>query len=114
MDWETGQAEGWPLIDFHYALTDDVRIAASFDWLQTIKACYQPQGGYASKVASWKEQLKLAIGLSPGLAELCFHACWLHHASNEHRVGRPGDPQPFLQIVQWLALNYAKLDEDRN
>jgi len=109
VDWETGKAENFPLVDFYYAVTDAVRIAHGYnDWLEALKACHQPNGPHAADVQCWKERLRSATEISPDLAELCFHACWLHHASNEHRVSQPGAPRPFLQIVQWLVLNYSK------
>jgi hypothetical protein len=113
IDWETGMVESWPLVDFYYAVTNAARIAQGYtSRLESIRVCYQPNGLYTPDVKCWEEQLRSAIGLSPSLAELCFHVCWLHHASNEHQVSHPGDPRPFLQIVQWLALNCAKSNEN--
>ena len=115
VDWETGMAESWPLVDFYYAVTDAVRLAHGHtSWLGAFKACYQPDGPYARDVECWAERLRSAIGVSSGFSELCFHACWLHHASNEHEVSHPGDPRPFLEIVQWLALSRATSHEKRN
>jgi hypothetical protein len=114
LDWETGKAESWPLVDFYYALTDAVRIAAGCTgWLDAFKACFQPGGSYATSTADWQERLRSAIGISPGLAERCFHACWLHHALNEHQVGHPGTTRPFLEIVRWLVLHHTKSSENR-
>lgn len=113
VDWETGNAASWPLVDFYYAVTDAVRIAQGYSsWLDAFKACYQPGGLYAEKVHRWEKQLRSATELSSDAAELCFHACWLHHASNENEVSHSGDSRPFLEIVQWLALNYAKPGEN--
>ena len=115
VDWETALARSWPLVDFYYTVTDAVRIAQKRNsWPEAFEACYQPGGLYTPQVAGWEEQLRLATELPPALAEICFHACWLHHASNEHRVSQPGAPRPFLQIVQWLALHYEKASENRN
>lgn len=106
VDWETGSAESWPLIDFYYAVTDAARIAHGYrSWLEAFKSCYEPQGSFSQEVRGWDRQLRSAIGISEPYAELCFHACWLHHAANEHAVSGPREPRPFLQIVQWLALN---------
>jgi Ser/Thr protein kinase RdoA (MazF antagonist) len=113
VDWETGLSQNWPLVDFYYAVTDAVRIAQGYtDWLEAFKACYEAKGAYTRDVHRWEEALRSAIDLSPALTELCFHACWLHHASNEHQVSQPGDPRPFLAIVQWLALNYSRSNEN--
>ena len=115
VDWETGTEESWPLVDFYYAVTDAIRIVEGHtQWVEAVKNWYQPDGRYTQEVCCWEERLRSAIGVSADWAELCFHACWLHHASNEHRASRPGDPRPFLQIVQWLALNCSKSNENRN
>jgi hypothetical protein len=112
VDWETGCLESWPLVDFFYAVTDAVRIAANCrDWLDAFKACYVPGGVYRVPVVAWQQQLQSAVGVSPGFAELCFHACWLHHAWNEHQVSQSGEPRPFLEIVQWLASHELKFHE---
>jgi hypothetical protein len=112
VDWETACSESLPLVDFYYALTDAVRIADHCrDWLTGFKACFLPEGSYNAAVITWHERLQSAVQLPPGLAELCFHACWLHHASDEHRTSRPGEPRPFLEIVQWLASDESKFNK---
>ncbi len=113
VDWETGCLENLPLVDFYYAVTDAVRIAAHCtDWLEAFKACYLPEGPYFTKVVAWREQLQSAIDPSPEFTEICFHACWLHHASNEQQTSEPGEPRPFLEIVQWLASHESKSDQE--
>jgi hypothetical protein len=113
VDWATGCPESWPLQDFHYAVTDAVRIAANCsNWLEAFKACYTQGGTYTALVAAWQERLQSSIGLSPDFAEFCFHACWLHHASNENEVIRPGEPRPFFEIVQWLALHESIFNQN--
>jgi hypothetical protein len=108
VDWETGLTESWPLVDFYYAVTDAVRIVqGNTKRLDAFKACYLPDGFYYSEVACWEGKLRSVLEMSPVMAELCFHACWLHHAVNEDQISRTGDLKPFLQIVQWLALNHA-------
>lgn len=115
VDWETGMPEGWPLVDFYYAVTDAVRIVqGSTTWLQAFQACYQSEGDCAHDIRRWEQQLQAAVGISATFSELCFHACWLNHASNEQKVTRPGQARPFLQIVQWLAMNYAPSTGNRN
>ena len=49
--------------------------------------------------------LGLLDGVPDEVAELCFHACWLHHATNEHRSGRRSGSRPFFGIIQRLALH---------
>jgi hypothetical protein len=113
VDWETACLESLPLVDFYYAITDAVRIVGNYkDWLNGFKAWYLPEGLYNAAVITWRERLQSAILLPAGLSELCFHACWLHHASNEHRTNRPGEPRPFLEIVQWLASDESKFNHN--
>jgi hypothetical protein len=112
VDWETGCPESWPLTDFHYAVTDAVRIAANCsNWLEAFKTCYAQDGAYKALVAAWQERLQSIIGLSSDFAEFCFHACWLHHASNENEVIHPEEPRPFFEIVQWLALHESTFNQ---
>ena len=42
------------------------------------------------------------LEVSPPLAEICFHACWLMHADNERRRNSGGTPaeRPFLEILR--------------
>ncbi len=53
------------------------------------------------RLAPLCERLRVALDLSPELAELCFHACWLHHAANEAAAGSA--TRPFGEVVRWLA-----------
>ena len=57
-------------------------------------------------MAPLRERLRTSLRLSPEAAELCFHACWLHHARNERRSGEEG---PFLEIARWLARRPEEL-----
>jgi hypothetical protein len=81
--------------------------------LDAFKVCYLPGSNWASHVAQWQASLESALGISTDLAQLCFHACWLHHAVNEYRtalpVAQPATPRPFLGIVEWLALHGRSL-----
>jgi hypothetical protein len=114
VDWETGQVEGWPLVDFFYAITDAVMSASkSTDRVEAFKACFTPGGVYTSLVIQFQNHLMSAIKISSGLAELCLHVCWLHHAVNEHLLSQPGASRPFLRIVQWLAYNYPVFEGER-
>jgi hypothetical protein len=106
VDWETGCPDHWPFVDFYYAVTDAVRIVSNCsDWLEAFKACYLPEGSYFEQVSAWRKRLQDAVHCPPGFAELCFHACWLHHASNESQVSNAEDPRPFFKVAQWLALH---------
>jgi aminoglycoside phosphotransferase len=111
LDWETGCSESFPLVDFYYAVTDAVQSTENRrNRLAAFKACYLRDGPYFTKVDAWREQLQSAIDSPPGFSELCFHACWLHHASNEQQVTGPEEPRPFLEIVQWLAIHESNFN----
>jgi hypothetical protein len=51
-------------------------------------------------VAPLRERLCRNLRLSPDVAELCLHACWLRHASNEPRANGNGE---FLGIMRSIA-----------
>lgn len=105
VDWETGREECWPLVDFYYAITDAMMCAnGKMDRRQAVQACFSNGGEYHRHAQAWEARLIAAIHLSPRNADLCFQACWLHHAFNEQNVDLPlSAPRPFLKIVQWLA-----------
>jgi hypothetical protein len=46
-----------------------------------------------------------AVEIPDAIADLCFHACWLHHAVNEHHSSGSSAPRPFFKIMQWLVLH---------
>jgi aminoglycoside phosphotransferase len=104
VDWEKGTAQGWPLTDFFYALSDAVACAWNLkDRLAAVQACFAAGGHWAAKVAGWQARLRDAVGLTTKQSELCFHACWLQHALNEQHDPPPNGDRPFLAVVQWLA-----------
>jgi hypothetical protein len=105
VDWESGREDGFPLVDFFYAMIDAVAtISVGKDRLVAFEACFSPNGAYTRLVAGWQERLTRVLGISPEFAELCVHACWLHHAVNEKAATIPAEPRPFFQIVQRMAL----------
>jgi hypothetical protein len=106
VDWEAGQEEGFPLVDFCYAFTDAVAATRGYrDRLAAFKASFTPDGVYAGLAGRLLKRLTDTLQIPPKLADLCFHACWLHHAANEHLSTGCSDPKPFLGIVQYLALH---------
>jgi len=106
LDWEAACEACLPLVDFFYGLTDAVAAAQGyFDRGKAFEACFALDGTYAPAVRRFLRPLRDAVEISDEMAELCFHACWLHHAANEHRVAVAGAPRPFFKIVQQLALH---------
>ncbi len=110
IDWEMGTERGFPLVDFLYAVTDAVAAAGGYaNRLNAFAACFASGGKWARVVARFQSRLRQAIPIPHDAADLCFHVCWLHHAANEHRSRSHSDPRPFLEIVQWLALNRSSI-----
>jgi hypothetical protein len=106
VDWKTGREEGLPLVDFLYAVTDAV--AAAHDYSnrpRAFEASFAPEGTHMPAVAQIERRLRDRVQVPVDFSELCFHACWVHHAANEHRSSKPSEPRPFLEIVRWLAMH---------
>jgi len=115
IDWEAAREEGFPLVDFFYAVTDAAAAAQGYsDRPQAFAGCFSPDGAYAPAVTRFLRRLRCAVEISDEVAELCFHACWLHHAANEHRLAGACAPRPFLKIVQWLALYQRQFNKWMN
>jgi hypothetical protein len=115
VDWESAREEGFPLVDFFYAVTDAVTASQGYsDRARAFVACFTPSGAYAPAVRRFLKRLRDAIEISDEMAELCFHACWLHHAANEHHFSGSSDPRPFLKIVQSLARDRSHFGEWMN
>lgn len=105
VDWEAARKEFYPLVDFYYAMMDAVVTSRRMKRVEAFRACYAPGGAYTQIVGGILEGMKKSLQISPGWAEVSLHACFLHHAANEARSAGPGDPRPFMEIVEWLAQN---------
>lgn len=104
VDWEASSHDGFPLVDFLYAAADAAAAVHRYDdRVQAFLDCFSDEGRHAGQVRLLNARIAEALELEPALQELCFHACWLHHAANEHRSSRPGEPRPFLEILRWVA-----------
>jgi Phosphotransferase enzyme family len=102
VDWEAGREDGLPLVDFFYATADAAAATSRYrDRTKAVVECFSDGGRDAASVRLLEASLARAIELPAAAAELCFHACWLHHAANEHRRG--GSDRPFLEILRWVA-----------
>lgn len=107
-DWEAAQPAGNPLTDFFYAAADAVAAMDGYvDRAAAVRECFAQSGSRRQAVKKLERRLQRALNLSAPVAELCFHACWLHHAGNEAHTASVGDPdpRPFREIVRWLARN---------
>jgi hypothetical protein len=110
VDWESAREQNLPFVGFFYAVVDAVTIAGGFtERSKTCEACFVSGGVYESTVAQHLTSLRRVIGAPDEVIELCFHACWVHHAANELGAVKPSDPLPFLEILQWLALHRPRV-----
>jgi len=110
VDWETVRPQGLPLLDLFYTIADASAAAARYrDRVASARDCFSSGGRHAARVSSARARLISTLGLSDEISALCFHACWLHHADNERLVAEPGEPTPFLEIVDWIAGSHELL-----
>lgn len=110
IDWESAIEQGFPFMDFFYAMTDAVTAVHGYDdRKKAFEECFALDGSYAHLVGQFLTRLRRAVHTPDEIVGLSFHACWLHHAANEYRSTGPSDPRPFLQLVQWLSVNRANL-----
>jgi hypothetical protein len=100
LDWDEADAEGLPLADFAYAAVDVLTVAGDGDRVTAYRRCFGA-GSVSTSVGEALGRLATVAQLTPATAELCLHACWLRHASNEHARGERSTP--FLEIVREVA-----------
>jgi hypothetical protein len=100
VDWDTAAPHALPLADLFYALADAEAATRGFvDRVAAFSAA--PRGDH-------EERFKEALELDDGVADLCFHACWLRHAANESL--RPEESaRPFLEIVRAIAERRVRM-----
>lgn len=110
IDWESARESALPFVDFFYAMTDAVTMARTHgNRLEAFKECFAVEGVYQSLLNQYLTRLRRVIQVPDEMVGLCFHACWLHHAANEQCATGSSEPRPFLQLVQWLSQNKARL-----
>jgi hypothetical protein len=112
IDWESASEKGLPFVDFFYAVTDAITVAqTNGDRSKAFKESFASGGTYESMVGQFLTALRRVVQIPDETVRLCFHACWLHHAANEYRSTGPSDPHPFLDLIQWLALNRSHISK---
>jgi hypothetical protein len=102
VDWATAEAEGVPLTDLFYASVDAVYAATGGERAQALSDCFAPSGERRRLVGAMSERLREGLGMSQVAATVALHACFLHHAHNEHRRA-PAGPRPFLATLERLT-----------
>ena len=104
VDWETCREEALPLVDLFYAVADAVAATHGYtDRPKSFRTCFVPGGRFVEAVTRLQIHFRRSLQISPEVADLCFHACWLRHAANEYVSD--SDRRRFFNIVQILALH---------
>jgi hypothetical protein len=104
LDWESACATDLPLKDFFYAMVDAVLATGAYtDRLAAFQACFALDGTYRPLIAELQRRFTYTRNIAVPAMDLCFHACWIQHAVNEHGAGHPHGQRSFFRIVQWLA-----------
>jgi hypothetical protein len=105
VDWEEARPLGLPMADFWYGACDAVAAIDEYqDRVGAFRNCFEPGGAHRATVEPLEKQLRAAVGGPQAWIDLCFHACWLQHAANEHIRGGSARGRPFLSIVRALSL----------
>jgi hypothetical protein len=109
LDWEHARARGLPLGDLFYAAADAAAASGSYrDRVTAFRSCFEPGARWRADVWEQERRLADALEVAPEMRELCFHACWLHHAVNELHAGGDDAAAPFREIVQAVATTVAR------
>ncbi len=106
LDWEEASADGLPLTDFFYTAADAVAAADGYaDRASAVRTCFSADGERTLFVRQLLDGLAATLGLEAVVQEVCFHACWLHHASNEDLRGSDPVARPFRSILALVAAD---------
>jgi hypothetical protein len=112
VDWEEAVEESLPLADFLYLAADAVAAERGYaDRVEAFRACFSPEGRAAAAVAALRRQLAGSLDLPRLVQEVCFHACWLHHAANEAARSAGSADGPFVAIVKTIAADPDRFAE---
>jgi hypothetical protein len=104
VDWESASESGLPLVDLFYASVDAVAATTSYrNRRVAFEACFATGARFGKLVMRLRNRVSAALAIQPSFANLCFHACWLHHALNEHQNAGSAEHRPFLEILQSVA-----------
>ena len=112
IDWESASEEGLPFLDFFYAVTDAITVVHTHGKRsKAFRECFAVGGAYEQVMGQFLSRLRRVVQVTDEIVGLCFHACWLRHAANEYSATGPSVPHPFLEVVQWLALNRSRVSK---
>lgn len=102
VDWGEARRDALPLVDLFYAAADAAAAVGSY----RDRAGAFRSGAYERLAHAHEERIAHALGLTREVRELCFHACWLHHARNE--LGSAATQTPFRRILAAAAAGVTE------
>jgi aminoglycoside phosphotransferase (APT) family kinase protein len=103
LDWEAA-GERMPLADLFYAAVDAASAQDYYaDRVEAFQRCFEAGGRWCRVVGESEARIRSATETSCDVAALSFHGCWLQHAAAEAEKRAPGEPRPFLRIVERIA-----------
>ena len=103
LDWEAA-GERMPLADLFYAAVDAASAEDHYaDRVEAFQRCFEAGGRWCQLVGDSEARILSATNTSSEVAALSFHGCWLQHAAAEAGKRAPGEPRPFLRIVERIA-----------
>jgi len=104
VDWETGEEKGLPNGDLAYSVVDAVAAATGYaSRVAAFAKCFFQEGEHAPVASRLLARSCHVLEVSPALAEIAFHACWVRHAADELRASGGKGRGPFLEVVERLA-----------
>jgi hypothetical protein len=114
VDWEVADERALPLTDFFYAAADAVAASSRYaDRARSFQDTFLIEGRTRSFVSTLSARLCQRLEVDPEFMSLCFHSCWLGHATNEARSSRkPLQARPFLAIAELLAEQLRQRGDD--
>ena len=103
LDWEAA-GERMPVTDLFYTAVDAASAEDHYsDRVRAFQRCFEAGGRWFKLVCDSEARLCTATKTSPDVADLSFHGCWLQQAVAEAGKRAPGEPRPFLRIVERIA-----------
>lgn len=104
VDWEEASAEALPLTDYFYATADAVAAVGGYtDRPRAFVLCFGIDGEHTQNVRRLTHRVADALDVDDRLREICFHACWLHHADNEASRRDGNGVGAFASILRRVA-----------
>jgi hypothetical protein len=113
VDWETATETSFPLVDFYYAAADAVAATEGYtDRTRSFGRAFGDESGVGRWISALEQRMIRELRLERWAAQLGFHACWLHHATNELRRADGGNRSPFVRIIERIGDSGSRPSRD--